>query len=210
MKNRAIKITAVLLAAVAAGSAVDLSAKDKVPFWQGSDIRISWGAGPLDFLDSNMPWDMNYTDASLGGYILRNSVYYDYGMRTGAFNFTYSYRFRRWFELSGVFTYSGYVRPHYDIVTTERKYTEHSYRLSLMPYVRFVWLYREMVRLYSGIGIGVSYVVNDTKGRYDDAYASVCGSLTPFGIAVGRDFYGFGEFSIGTSGVIQIGIGYRF
>lgn len=207
-------ISAVLLVATA-GSAADLSAWernfDRRQFYRGSDVRLSWGWKPIDYPTGNYSGYVYYYDAddNIAAHLAASRYYGGYGYLTGAVNVTYSYRFKRWLELSGVLTYSGYHRSYYDKYSGDFAYRENTCSISVMPYVRFNWLYRNWVRMYSGIGIGISAVV-DQDNMSTWSGVRLAGSITPIGIAVGRYFYGLAELSIGTTGLVTVGIGYRF
>lgn len=207
-------ISAVLLVA-AAGSTADLSARERAPFWPGSDVRLSWGWMALDH--PQMAYSGNYHSLNLWNtyyediaWFLNESRYIGGdGYMTGAVSATYSYRFKRWLELSAVATYSGYHRSFYDKFTGDFAYRQSLCSISLMPYVRFNWLYRKWVRMYSGIGLGISVIVDKNEAVYNTGVLPAF-AVTPIGIAVGRNFYGLAELSIGTTGLFVVGVGYRF
>lgn len=190
------------------GSADVLSARNKTPFWQGSELRLSWGYLPIDATVFSS-WEPVDPTLTIGQYLDKTQYYGGYGRVSGAVNLAYAYRFRRWFELSGILTYSGYYRNYYDKITEKLAFRENTHSISVMPYAKFVWLYRKYVRMYSGIGLGLSIVVD--KGEdYMDTGVLPAFSLTPIGIAVGADVYGFADLSVGTIGCINVGLGYRF
>lgn len=71
-----------------------------------------------------------------------------------------------------------------------------------------------MVRAYSGISLGVSYIFSNVTDDKDisisDKTIRPAGQLTLMGIRVGKKICGFGEFGFGTNGIIVIGVNYRF
>lgn len=82
--------------------------------------------------------------------------------------------------------------------------------------VKFYWLNRKLVRMYSGIGVGLA-VVNSNAGAENADEAAVYSTslmaaidLRLVGLTVGQKLYG--RFEVGTlsSGLITAGIGYRF
>lgn len=136
--------------------------------------------------------------------------YYDGPMRTtGALGVAYGYRVRRWLEVGASFSYMGYYR---NLLRTSdggvaRRQREHY--LTLMPYVRFSWLNRRSVRLYTSLHLGYQLGCE----RYfseDKADSYFAGQFTPFGISVGRRLFGYAEIGVGMRGVFVGGIGYRF
>lgn len=206
-------VSAVLLALVA-GSAVDMSARERWPFEKGSELRLSWGMLPLDrptLYPDDIYYDPDFiSDRYIAGYLENNHYYGGAGRLTGAFNLTYSYRFKRWFELSGILTYSGYDRGYYDKITDDQVFRAGVHMVSVMPYARFVWVYREWVRMYSGLGAGLALTTVKNIAGAVSTSMELAFSVTPVGIMVGRDFYGLAELSFGTTGVLAIGVGYRF
>ena len=64
--------------------------------------------------------------------------------------------------------------------------------------------------MYSGLGAGLALTtVKDVMGA-SGTRAQLAFSVTTVGIMVGRDFYGLAELSFGTTGVVSVGVGYRF
>ena len=78
--------------------------------------------------------------------------------------------------------------------------------LTVLPQAKFTWVNREMVRLYSSLGLGV------TAGEFDgvsDCY--LAGQAVLLGISVGRRLVGFAELGSGSMYMGgMIGVGYRF
>lgn len=213
------RISRIIMSAVllitAVGSTADLSAKDRyrAPFYQGSDVRLTWGWMALDHPQLAWPgpefsYRWYYYD-NLAQYLVDSRYYGGDGYLTGAVSATYSYRFKRWLELSAVATYSGFHRPFYDKFTGDFAFRQNLCSISIMPYVRFNWLYRNWVRLYSGIGVGLSFIVDEAESVHESGVLPAA-AVTPIGIAVGRDFYGLAELSLGTTGLIVVGVGYKF
>ena len=86
-------------------------------------------------------------------------------------------------------------------------YSKTGAALHLLPQFRFFYLKRPLIRLYGNIGLGMTtYFGEDFRNRID-----VAGQFSPFGIELGRKFFGFAEFGIGTTySGIRGGIGYKF
>lgn len=195
------------------GSIADISARNRrdFVFWQGSELRLTWGAMPFDAvtLNNGLSADYLYGYGTIAGEIAGSRYYGGDGYLSGAVGLTYTYRFRKWFELSGVVTYSGYYRNYFDKYTGSLAFRGNDNQISLMPYVRFVWVHTNLVRLYSGIGLGVSFLTetwnNSTSLTLLPAFA-----VTPIGITVGTFVYGIAEVSLGNTGAFSLGIGYKF
>ena len=78
-----------------------------------------------------------------------------------------------------------------------------------MPIVRFAWLRRGIVQLYSGVGLGFAVGYNE-KIDYNDTLFDVAYDVTFIGLSIGRDIFGYIDIGVGNRGVISAGIGYRF
>ena len=208
-----ILISAVLLM-LASGSIADISARDRneFRFWQGSELRLTWGAVPFDAVTLNHGIDKDYGlygYGTIAGGIADSRYYGGDGYLSGAVGLTYTYRFRKWFELSGVVTYSGYYRDYFDKYTGNLAFKSNDNQISVMPYVRFVWVHTNLVRLYSGIGLGVSFLT-ETWNHSTSMTLLPAFALTPIGITVGTYVYGIAEVSLGNTGTFSLGIGYKF
>ena len=79
-----------------------------------------------------------------------------------------------------------------------------------MPLVRFAWLNRGIVQLYSGVGLGATYEFYENTLTTEIQSFGVAYDVTFFGITVGRKWFGYLDIGAGNRGVISAGIGYRF
>lgn len=126
----------------------------------------------------------------------------------GAWSAAYGYNFKNWLQVGGAVTYYGEfgsVHSNFD----DSKVRNESYNLvAVTPTVRFSWLNRKWVRLYSTVGLGYGVIVEKSYSTCTTHILSY--QLTPVGINVGKSLYGFAELGIGTQGVAKVGIGYRF
>lgn len=105
------------------------------------------------------------------------------------------------------------LRNLYDSQTRKRVDTQHQDFISIMPTVRFAWLRRGVVQLYSSfsLGLGVEhYLLNSDVGRpiYNTLYYCAF-DIKPVGVSVGRKWFGFAELGYGSRGVFNIGFGCR-
>lgn len=126
----------------------------------------------------------------------------------GVWTAAYGYNFRKWLCVGGAVSWYGEYSSVYSNVDNSKKRKDNYSLVSVMPTVRFSWLNRKWVRMYSTIGIGLSIETERHEMKYTTRF--VGGKITPVGIMVGRSFYGFAELSIGTQGLAIAGIGYRF
>lgn len=204
-------VSAVLLAC--AGSIADVSAGDRrdFVFMQGSELRLSWGVKQVDALTFEPLYfsDFFNVTGSIASEIAASQYYGGDAYVSGAVGLSYTYRFRKWFELSGLLTYSGYYRNYYDKYTDRLAFRGDNNQISVMPYVRFVWVHTNLVRLYSGIGLGVSFLMDSWNGSTSLSVLPAF-AVTPIGITVGTYIYGLAEVTVGATGLFSIGIGYKF
>ena len=82
--------------------------------------------------------------------------------------------------------------------------------------VKFYWLNRKWVRMYSGVGVGLGIISTNAGAENAEEAATRSTNLLPtidlrlIGLTVGQKLYG--RFEVGTlsSGLVTAGIGYRF
>ena len=91
------------------------------------------------------------------------------------------------------------------IQTDEKLYSDGSYSVGLILNLRFEYMRREYVQLYSAFGAGFA-----ARFEYDRGILIPMYDATYFGIVVGKNLYGFAEVGAGLSGSIRAGLGFRF
>ena len=198
---------------------LSLSAQEDTPSWketlQRHDIQIGIGDPILPAIAS-------------GHYIIFRGCYTDYD-RTAANWFSpdtykgiystpnisigYKYRLAKWFWLGATVSYTGMYDVNYDRVTNEKLSTQSDHIITIMPSVRFSWLNKKYVTLYSGLSLGYALDLYQRKSATDPYTECSHGAgfqLTAVGVHVGRKWYGFTEVGIGFQGFIQAGFGYNF
>lgn len=81
--------------------------------------------------------------------------------------------------------------------------------LSAMPVVKFAWLNREHVGLYSKLGFGAGYsFTGDSEAKDRFGFSA---QLTPIGVDFGGEtFRGFVEAGAGVQGVVNLGVRWLF
>jgi len=169
-----------------------------------NDIYLGYGAGGLFYWTGRMkhngdfPSDessFKYTDPSSAGALLLG---YQRSMnKVVALGFMFGYQN---FAYTGTST-SGEKTEFNDIL------------LSGMARVTFAYVNKPSVRLYSGIGFGITVNFGKaTSSRQDftDRKLWPGGQITLMGIRFGRAFGGFFEFGIGTIGIVNAGLSYKF
>ena len=94
----------------------------------------------------------------------------------------------------------------YSCQTDKKLGRENGWTATVMPQARFSWVRKEIVKLYSSVGVGVR--AGEFDGRDD---ALIAAQLVPIGINVGGRVFGFAELGFGTLYVGgMFGVGYRF
>lgn len=125
-------------------------------------------------------------------------------------NFDIGSWLKRWLYVGGVATWTtGYERVS-SIVDRSRVDAFNYNNITIMPVVRFAWLNRGIVQLYSGVGLGATYEFYENTLTTEIQSFGVAYDVTFFGITVGRKWFGYLDIGAGNRGVISAGFGYRF
>lgn len=126
-------------------------------------------------------------------------------------NADYGYWPLRWLYIGGVASWSGGFGRVSSAVDHSRIGCYNYHSLSLMPIVRFGWLNRSIVQLYSGVGVAAMLAIYEPTlhGRTESRWG-VGFDVTFIGITVGREWFGYLDIGAGCRGTISAGIGYRF
>lgn len=124
----------------------------------------------------------------------------------------YGYRVNEWLSVGGSLAWTAGICNLYDRQTHEHWDTMHVDYLSLMPTVRFTWLRRNIVELYSSLGAtaGIEHWMHYTNGKQHTYRPYLSYDIKPIGISVGRRWYGFMEAGYGARGIVNVGVGHRF
>jgi hypothetical protein len=117
----------------------------------------------------------------------------------------YSYYINRWLSVGGRSTLTAFYNDDRNIATNEVLRKNCTFVASAIVSVRFEYMRRKYVQLYSAVGAGVAARFDREVGVIIPMY-----DLTYFGIVVGKNLYGFAEVGAGVSGFARAGIGYRF
>ena len=135
---------------------------------------------------------------------------------TPVFSFNYHYRLTKWLWAGAMVNYA-YYRDH-----TDYTYQVYNMRwmhcITLMPELRFSYLNRPHVTLYSAVAAGATLFVgheNTTWEIYDGQWwkhsTFPSFQLTAFGVrAGGEHLFGSFELGVGIKGFASAGIGYAF
>ena len=176
--------------------------KEELPFKY--EARLGWCGYPtgddLNFASGHNPFYSSHPIKDL---------FADYDgptYMTGNIMAEMDFHFRKWFTLAVGVAANGIWKDKYDALTDKLKGRESGFTLTVLPQARFTWVSRDIVRLYSSVGLGL------TGGSFDDRSETVIAAqAVPVGITVGKRLFGFAEVGIGTVYIGgMFGIGYRF
>ena len=138
---------------------------------------------------------------------LENARYYNTSTITiPVLSLEYNCSVTRWLAL-GLKTTVGFQTMAKRHVATNDLYRRYNHvAASALFNMRFTWLRRNIVTMYSSVGLGLtSHFKNNI---YD--YSHFMMDATWVGIQLGKQLYGFAEFGAGIGGVLRGGIGVRF
>ena len=110
-----------------------------------------------------------------------------------------------WFSMGVKGTFAAQWSSLYNAHTNELFIRNNSYAISALLNLRFEWLRRHSVQMYSGVGAGLAARIERANGALIPMF-----DLTLVGLSVGRSFYGFVEIGEGISGSLRGGFGVRF
>lgn len=79
---------------------------------------------------------------------------------------------------------------------------------TIMPRADYYWLNGSLFRLYSGVGLGVSFAKQKFE-RDKDNKTILAFNATPIGTEIGTKFCVFGEASFGYNGLLSMGLRLR-
>lgn len=139
-----------------------------------------------------------------------NSIYKDYHgdiLSTGSFSGEFNWNCSRIVNMSGIFAMCPMWSASYDGVTGARAGTDFGMAIIMMPNFRLMYCNTPSVRAYSSLGMGFGLYPGFRESPA--AHAEI--EFAPFGIEIGRKWFGFAELGVGTiyQG-IRLGAGYQF
>lgn len=120
-------------------------------------------------------------------------------------NAEYLYTVKPWLSLGAKCNFGALWRNEYNGDTYDITGRQRSYNAAAIFNIHFGWLRRNVVELYSAIGVGLAARIE----RHDGIIVPMF-DATFIGLSVGRRVYGFVELGGGISGVARAGIGVRF
>lgn len=131
------------------------------------------------------------------------------------FSLSYYYAVKPWLHVGGEVYVAGEYHVVHDRISNQRKGVSGTTSLSVLPTIRFQYLNRPLVGLYSGLSLGLYMAMEQGVELYDpddynDFYLLPAFQLTALGVRVGNQVYGFAEIGVGNKGIANIGIGVHF
>lgn len=132
------------------------------------------------------------------------------GERWFTLNGDFGYWVKDWLYVGGTLSWTGGFEHAYRISDNRRVETQSYNQLTIMPTVRFAWLRRGIVQLYSDAGLGAGASIYNKFNKRAYAKPIIAYDLTFIGIAVGRDWFGYADFGTGNRGIVSVGFGHRF
>ena len=158
-----------------------------------SEIRFSYGGAVYT------PHVLSYSDShdnSIYSFLVSNLSDPKNVRSSGILSLSYSYFLEDWLSVGGTvgtaFLYTDF-EDNYSHTEFSSSMT-HGY-VSLMAGVRFHFLNKKWVRLYSDVNIGVNMLYGKNVSA---VYSELAFQTSPFGISIGKKVSGFLELSIGT------------
>lgn len=126
---------------------------------------------------------------------------------TGNIGAEFDWVLKKWMTVSAGAYFTGFWADRYNGMTGSLMRKENGVAVSLVGTIRFTYLNRRYVQLYSGVSAG-AFVIGANTGEVG-GMIHVQG--IPIGVSVGRKVFGFAEVGIGTMYMGgNIGLGYRF
>ncbi len=171
------------------------------------------GAGAPGLIISLLLYDFWYDDSSINmpstnfsGELADVRYYRTKDIIIPALSLEYMYNVKRWLALGvkGIVGFKTNAERH---VGTNKIFKRNSYTVSSALFnMRFSWLHRNYVSMYSSLGVGVTYH-NSTSG-YTEMHPIL--DITWVGLHVGKQVYGFAEVGGFVGGIFRGGLGVRF
>ena len=170
------------------------------------DLRLTYGAPGLTswiFLDDS-DWDkpisLAYPD-----HIDPTTVTAGRAHALMTLGLGYSYQLTPLISLGAKTTFATLWQHSYDNVTNVKVYSHRYYNISALADVRFSWLRRENIELYSSLSLGAMLHIAPTEMECVPML-----DVALIGVTFGRSLYGFVEVGGLVGGSVRAGLGYRF
>ena len=128
----------------------------------------------------------------------------------GHYGIHYYYQVKPWCQVGIKTTVEGARNTRFsDTLHTSVSSIDRYLLVSVMPSVRFTYLNRPWVRLYSGVDLGLGIFGTEGKDSSSGDFLFAF-NVTAFGVNVGKKFFGQFELNAGFDSFVKVGIGARF
>lgn len=142
---------------------------------------------------------------------LQNQVYFGNVYTSCPITLGYRFRVLKWLWVGGDVSYCGFFGAFKDRYTDQKVGDYRDHFISIMPAVRFSYLNRDHVTLYSGIAGGFALEYCKSYPDYKAHNNHLAFQLTLFGVSAGNQrWFGFAELGCGFKGYVNAGFGFRF
>ena len=126
----------------------------------------------------------------------------------GSISAEYFYKTKPWLGIGAILAYGNSTSDLYIGKTKSGKYKNNYY--TLMPAVKFDWLRREHIGLYSKVALGATLRAESSDDK-SDSEVHVNWQLSALGFEFGSPaFRGFVELGFGEQGIALAGLRYKF
>ena len=194
-----------LLTALIASAGTSLSAQEKVDYTGTHEVDVSVGASSIRYLTlfESLGHGFDYDGTTTADETILPTFKAEYG-----------YNIVSWLNIGAGANYSYSKIPLLYTEDNSPAWDERIHFANVTFNIKFYWLNRKWIRMYSGIGVGVGFLMSDCSGRTDGGPLCETHVLPAFdvrllGLTVGQKLYG--RLEIGTLyGFVTAGIGYRF
>ena len=170
----------------------------------GGGLPGLWLAAMLDmfWVDSSLDYSC---DNSLSDKLAAHRYFHTKERIVTSLTLEYSYRVKRWLSLGAKGAVGFRTRGIRNKITNDLLYRESRVAATLLFNMRFDWLHRRNIMMYSSLGVGVASIFD-----YNDGMVFPMFDATDVGLTAGRKFYYFLEWGAGASGTLRTGVGCRF
>jgi len=200
------KAIVMLLGAVALMTG--LYAQEQPADWRQTMKRNEFSLSIGDPAFANLTRSVDFSSSRGGSWLdvpTTTNVYTSFPITLG-----YRYRLLKWLWLGGDISYCGFFGTSRNIYTEEPVYKYRENTVCIMPAIRFSYLNREHVTLYSGFASGLKFGFSKAYNE-KRSYVRLPFQLTLFGVSAGsQSWFGFAEVGYGNEGFAKAGFGYRF
>lgn len=208
--------------------ATNVSAQKQIEYSTKHDVSVSiGGVTNTRFINAMTEITQVLTSATISSIVSGGNAtaYYSYKNKTWSVPVSaeYFYHVNRFLSVGAIGAFNCMKQDIYLNVKDKEGNTTSTkdgnlkqYNLSILPAVKFDWLRREHIGLYSKVGIGASFMMERQKENDGDKLYSGTDVMFNFQVsAIGFEagnlhVRGFAELGLGEQGVAVVGLRYKF